>query len=164
PRRWRGTVPVQRDGEWGLSAEAASGKGAWRWRVSALADAPPVLTVAAPAGDLDLPTGSLIPYDLLAQDDLGLSSLALQFRKQAEEMKRADERQRDMAKQLDRAADETHQSISDAAERDAFRQDLTRKLREMSDLVRQIQSPEFKDALERMQKAIERMDRAEMER
>jgi hypothetical protein len=285
PRRWRGAVSVLRDGEWGLRAEAASGSGAWRWRVSALADAPPVLTVAAPVGDTDLPPGSRIPYDVLAQDDLGLASLQLQYRKQseqpwrdvplatfageprearvtaawdaaalallpgesgslrfvlrddnrfggpgiatspefrirfptltelyssiddrqeavqqtlqkaaeqarelqksldqlqrqqprpgvtappqherAEEMRRAAERQREMAKQLDHAADETRQSVSDAAERDAFREDLTRKLREMADLVREIQSPEFKDALQRMQKALERMDRQDMER
>lgn len=83
PRRWRGEVRLDADGEWGLSATASTGSATWRYRVTALADAPPLLVVARPEGDQDLPAGSQVPFDVLAQDDLGLSDLQLQYRKDA---------------------------------------------------------------------------------
>ncbi len=285
PRRWRGHVPVDADGEWTLRAESSTGGGTWRWRVSALADAPPVITVARPGGDQDLPSGSQVPYDVLVQDDLGLSDLRLQWRKEAtrpwtdvpiaafsgqpreahvaagwdagvlgllpgetgtfrfvvrdndrvggpgvatssefrlrfpsmadlyrgidqrqdraaqtlrqvadqarelqktldqlqrqqpragvqsppqyertEEMRKALERQQALAEQLEKAAAETHQAASDAAERQAFRDQLQQKMHEMSELMQQIQSPEFKQAMERMRQALEKMDRTATER
>lgn len=284
PRRWRGDVRIDADGEWMLSASASTGDASWRYRVTALADAPPVITVALPEGDMDLPAGSQVPFDVLAQDDLGLAELRLQYRKDAatawkdaplsafpaeprearvaaawdagalallpgesgafrfevrdnnriggpsravsrefrlrfpslsqlyasldqkqehvqqslqkvadqarelqksldqlqrqqprpgvqnspayertEEMKRALERQQEMSKQIDRAAEDVRQQMSNAAERQAFRDELQSKLKEMSELMRQIQSPEFRDALKRMQKALEQMDRQAME-
>lgn len=282
PRRWRGEVPVDRDGEWGLAARAAAGAGTFHWRVSALPDQPPVLSVALPAGDVDLPAGQQIPYDLLAQDDLGLTELRLEWRRDAagawtpvplatlrdqpreahlaarwdasglgllpggsvgfrfvafdndrfgrgraespefrlrfpslnelyaslddrqervqetlqkvadqskelqksldeiarqpqrgpstpqpfersEEMKRALARQQDLATKLDQATEQLRGSLSDAAERDAFRDELQRKLKEMSELLRQVQSPEFRDAVQKMQDALERLDRHAME-
>ena len=284
PRRWRGTVPVREDGAWSLRARAATGEGEYRYRVSALPDAPPVITVALPHGDQDLPAGSQVPYDVLVQDDLGLSDLRLQFRKDAaqpwadvplatfrdqprearvtaawdaaglallpgetgtfrfvvrdddriagpasatspefrlrfpsmaelyqsldqrqetveqslkqvaehaqelqrrldqlqrqqpragvatppqyertEELRKALERQQEISRQIDRASEDTRQSLSDAAERQAFRQDLQTKLREMSDLMKQIQSPEFRDAMQKMQDALAKMDRSTME-
>ena len=45
---------------------------AFRYKLSALSDAPPVLSVVLPAGDLDLPAGSLVPYDLIADLDQAL--------------------------------------------------------------------------------------------
>ena len=57
PRRWRGTVPVDADGEWELYARGTTGEGHFRYRLTAIPDAPPVLTVALPPGDLDLPAG-----------------------------------------------------------------------------------------------------------
>ena len=84
PRRWRGRLSRRRPTASGRCApRPRSGGGTSRWRVSALADAPPVISVARPAGDQDLPSGSQIPYDVLVQDDLGLSDLRLQFRKEA---------------------------------------------------------------------------------
>lgn len=83
PRRWRGEVRIDADGEWALAATASTGSATWRYRVTALADAPPVLTVALPEGDQDLPAGSQVPFDVLAQDDLGLAELRLQYRKDA---------------------------------------------------------------------------------
>ncbi len=284
PRRWRGEVRIDADGEWMLAATASTGEAKWRYRVTALADAPPVLTVAAPEGDLDLPAGSQVPFDVIAQDDLGLAQLRLQYRKDAaapwrdaplsafaaeprearvaaawdagafallpgetgtfrfevrdnnrvngpshavsrefrvrfpsltqlyesldqrqervqqslqkvadqarelqksldqlqrqqprpgvqsspqyertEEMRRALERQQQLSQQIDRAAEDMRQQMSEAAERQAFRDELQSKLREMSELMRQIQSPEFRDALERMKKALEQMDRRTME-
>ena len=81
----------------------------------------------------------------------------------SEEMRKALERQQELARQIDQAAQDTRQSLTDAAERQAFREDLQQKLREMSDLMRQIQSPEFHDAMKRMQEALEKMDAARME-
>ncbi len=85
PRRWRGSVTVDGDGTWELLARGATGEGRFRYRLSAIPDAPPVLTVVLPAGDLDLPAGQLVPYDVLAQDDLGVSELRLEWRKTAAE-------------------------------------------------------------------------------
>ncbi len=91
PRRWRGTVPVERDGSYELDARAATGAARFRYRLTVLADAPPVLTVVLPVGDLDLPAGQLVPYDVLAQDDLGVSSLRLEWRKAAGDLWREQE-------------------------------------------------------------------------
>src|SRR5262245_1395569 len=83
PRRWRGTVPVDGDGSWELTARGATGEGRFRYRIQAIPDAPPVLTVAVPAGDLDLPAGQQVPFDVLVQDDLGVAELRLEWRKDA---------------------------------------------------------------------------------
>lgn len=284
PRRWRGRVPVREDGEWSLRAESATGTGEYRYRVSALPDAPPVLTVVTPTGDLNLPSGSQIPFDVLAQDDLGLTDLRLQWRKEAsepwhdvplaafrgeprearvaadwdagvlallpgesgsfrfvvrdndrvggpasatspefrlrfpsmselyadidqrqenaqrslqqvaeharelqksldqmqrqqprpgvatppqferaEEMRKALERQRQLAQQIDQATQDAQRSMAEAAEREAFHQDLQQKMREMSELLRQIQSPEFRQTMQRMREALEKMDTPRME-
>jgi hypothetical protein len=72
------------DGEYELRASAASGAAKFRYHVSALPDAPPVLAVQAPLGDLDLPEGQKIPVAVLAQDDLGLARLRLQYRLDAD--------------------------------------------------------------------------------
>jgi len=283
PRRWRGAIPVAGDGGWELVARAATGEGRFRYRITAIPDAPPVLTVALPVGDLDLPAGQLVPYDVLVQDDLGVSELRLEWRKDAgspwneaalahfaeeprearaaarwdasplallpgesgvirfvafdnarpgprgramsgeyrvkfpslselyaslekrqedvskslekaaeqtrelqksldklqrqpqgpqrqspsfersEEMKRAAERQQDVAKQLDETAKQMSENLDRAAERQAYDEQLMRKLKEMSELLKDIQSPEFKEALKRMQEALQRMDRQQME-
>lgn len=85
PRRWRGTVPVASDGAWTLEATAPSGSSRATWSVRALADAPPIVLVASPESDTDLPAGQAVPYDVLVQDDLGLGALRLQWRKDAAE-------------------------------------------------------------------------------
>ncbi len=284
PRRWRGEVPIDGDGEYQLAAHSATGQGRKKYRITALADAPPVVTVADPLGDQDLPTGQNIPYDVQVEDDLGLSQLRLQYRKdagapwrdaplavfqseprearvsarwdaatmallpgevgtfrfevwdndriagrkrtvsaefklrfpslaelyqtlderqddvqkslekvaeqakelqksmdqmqrqqpqrnapqapqfeRAQEMKRAMERQMELAQKLDAAAEQMKRNIDEAAERQAFREELQDKLKQMSELLKEIRSEEFKDALERMQKAMEKMDRREIE-
>ena len=283
PRRWRGSVPVAGDGAWELLARAATGEASFRYRLSAIPDAPPVLTVALPAGDLDLPAGSLVPYDALVEDDLGVSELRLEWRKSAadpwqeqplarfgdeprearaaarwdasplallpgesgvlrfvafdnaqpgprgravsgeyrvrfpslsdlyasleerqegvakalekaaeqsrevqksleklqrqpqsqgrqspsfertEEMKKAAERQQSVAEKVNEAASQMRESIEQAAERQAFQEQLQQKLREMSEILKDIQSQEFKDALKRMQEALQKMDRRAME-
>jgi len=81
PRRWEGEIPVERDGEYALLAVAARGEGRFRYRITPLADAPPLLAVRLPGGDVDLPAGQQIPLEVFAQDDLGLTQLKLQYRK-----------------------------------------------------------------------------------
>ncbi|MBI1798090.1 MAG: hypothetical protein HYR73_00185 [Candidatus Eisenbacteria bacterium] len=281
PRRWRGVLPIDRDGEYAIAASARSGAARFHYTMRALADAPPVLAVRLPEGDQDLPAGQQVPLEVLGQDDLGLASLELEFHKEAaapwqraalarfarepreahvathwdagalgllpgetatfrfalydndaygrgvarsptytlrfpslaelyrnvgerqqasqgalekvadqsrelqkkldqlsrqaaanpsagsferrEEMKSALERQQDLSHRLDQASRDLHQSLEQAAERKAFNEELTRRLREMSELVNQIQSPEFRDALRRIQQALENMDRRALE-
>ena len=284
PRRWRGELPIDADGPYSLHASALNGAGTFRYRITALPDAPPVITVAQPSGDQDVPAGQAVPYDVLVQDDLGLGGLNLQFRKdaeqpwrnvpltnfagaprearvtaawdaaalallpgetgtfrfevrdndaarggnratsaefhlrfpsladlyekldqkqetvtkslehvaqqakevqksleqiqrqqpprgaepsqqfeRAEEMRKTLERQNDLSKQIDAAAQQMKDHVTDAAERQAFREELQQKLKEMSELLQKIQSQEFKDALKRMQDALKQMDKREME-
>ena len=284
PRRWTGEITLDRDGEYELLAVAASGRAGYRYRLTPLADSPPVLAVQLPAGDLDLPAGQQIPIAVLGQDDLGLSQLRLQYRKdpespwqalglarfdghpreaevhsswdasvlgllpgqtatfrfelednntltgpgravsptfelrfpglaelydqfdrsqgsvrqtlekaadqardlqqsldklsrqpprtnpesapsfeRSEELKSAVQRQQDLTKRIDQASDQLHQALDRAAERQAFNEELMSKLHEMSELVKQIQSQEFRDALRRMQEALENMDRRQLE-
>ena len=286
PRRWRGSVAVSGDGAWELRARAATGEGRFRYKLSAIPDAPPVITVVLPTGDLDLPAGQMVPYDVLAQDDLGVSELRLEWHKdagdpwheqplagfrdeprearatarwdasplallpgqsgvfrfvafdnsrvgargravsgeyrvrfpslndlyasldqkqdnvakaleraaeqtkelqksldklqrqpqtqnpqspqrpsfeRAAEMKRAAERQEAVAKQVNDAAKEMRESLEQAAERQAFQEQLQKKLKEMSELLRDVQSQEFKDALKKMQEALQKLDRRAME-
>ena len=81
PRRWRGTVPIEREGEWELAARTPTGSARFRYPVRPLADAPPVIAVRMPTGDLDLPDGQKIPLEIFGEDDLGLSSLELEMHK-----------------------------------------------------------------------------------
>ena len=287
PRRWRGEIALDREGEYELAARAAGatpGESRFRYRIHPLEDAPPVLVVRMPRGDVDLPVGQRVPLELIAQDDLGLARLMLQFRKDAdaawttlplaqfpggprealvrqawdvsplgllpgqtasfrlelldnkaiggpgralspvfelrfpsladlyeriderqgsaqktleklgeqsrelqktldklsqesrpspaqspafersEEMKSALARQQQLAESIDQTAQQVRESLQMASERQAFDQQLTRKLEEIAALVRQIESKEFKDALKTMREALEKMDRRELER
>jgi hypothetical protein len=287
PRRWRGEIALEREGEYELTARAAGGtpgESRFRYRIHPLPDAPPVLIVRVPQGDVDLPAGQQVPLEVIAQDDLGLSELRLQFRKDAgdawttlpltrfadrpreaqvgrtwdasalallpgqtasfrfellddnafggpgralspvfelrfpsladlyeriderqgnaqktleklgeqsrelektldklsresrpsptqtpgfersEEMKSALERQQQLGKSIEQTAQQVRESLQMASERQAFDQQLTRKLEEIAALVRQIESKDFKDALKKMREALEKMDRREMER
>ena len=284
PRRWQGEIPVERDGEYALHAVASRGEGRFRYRISPLADSPPLLAVRLPGGDLDLPAGQQIPVEVFAQDDLGLTQLKLQYRKDAagawtdvplarfparprearvasrwdasplallpgetaslrfellddnvvsgpgravsptfrlrfpsladlyqrmddqrgeaqstfekvtekarelqksldklarqtprvatpsnqsfersEEMKSALERQQELGQKIDDAAKQLNQSLEEANERHAFDEQLTRRMEELNALVRQVQSKEFREALQRMQEAMEKADRRALE-
>lgn len=284
-RRWKGEVPIEREGEYVLRADAPAGTGRYRYRITPLEDAPPVIVVHAPGGDVDLPAGQQIPVAVSAHDDLGLSELRLQFRKdptadwtnvplaafkahpreasvetrwdasnlgllpgqtaafrfelfddnavsgrgravsptfelrfpslaelydkidehqgrvqnnledvtqqvrelqksldklarqpniaqnrsnpsfeRSEELKSAVERQTDLNQRIEQAARELRQSLDHAAERQAFDDQLMRKLQEMSDLMNQVQSPEFQEALRKMREALEKLDHASLER
>ena len=284
PRRWEGDVPVERDGEYALRAVADRGEASFRYRITPLADAPPLIAVRLPGGDVDLPAGQRIPVEVFGQDDLGLTQLKLQYRKdpsdawtdlplarfgarprearveshwdasslallpgesasfrfellddntisgpgravsptfqlrfpsladlydkvdqkqgeaqatlekvaerakelqksldklarqvprpapptsqsfeRSEEMKSTLERQRELGQQMDDAAKQLRESLEQAAERKAFDEQLTRKLEELNQLMQQVQSKEFREALKRMQEAIEKMDRRALE-
>lgn len=285
PRRWSGEVPVAAGGAWTLEARAASGSARYRFPVDALADAPPLIAVRVPEGDVDLPAGQQIPLEVVGQDDLGLTELALEYRKdsaapwkpvplaafaarpreaevrarwdasplgllpgerasfrfvlyddnavsgrgraespafelrfpsladlyqrndetqrgvqstleqaadrvkelqkslekmerqqasraapqsanafeRSEEMRNALERQMELSKQLDEASRTLRESVEQAAERRAFDQELLRRMREMADLLQQIQSPELRRAMEKMQQALKDMDRRALE-
>jgi hypothetical protein len=281
PRRWRGVVPIDHDGSYAVIASSSAGRTQLSYSIHTLIDAPPVIAVRVPEGDQDLPAGQDIPFDVMGQDDLGLSTLDLEFHKDSgdawqhttvarfagepreahvvshwdastlgllpgetatfrfalydndafgrgvayspsytvrfpslaelyqhvgdqqqatqgslekvaeqsrelqkkldqlsrqaaatpnansferrEEMKSALDRQQDLSQKLDQASQDLKQSLEQAAERKAFNDELTRRLKEMAELTSQIQSPEFKDALQRIQKALENMDRRALE-
>jgi hypothetical protein len=284
PRRWRGEVPIEREGEYALAARAAGGASEFRYRIHPVADAAPVLVVRVPQGDVDLPAGQQIPLEVLAQDDLGLGELRLQVRRDAdapwttrplarfpnapreaayakpwdasalgllpgqtasfrlellddntvsgpgralspvfelrfpslaelyehvdqrqegaqrsleklaeqahelqktldkldrelrpsptqsqsfersEELKSALQRQEQISRALDEAAHQVQESAAEANERQAFNQEVGRKLQEIADLVRQIQSQDFRDALQRMREALAKLDQRSLER
>jgi len=284
PRRWRGEVPVRAPGEYQLAAVAPEGRTTVRYPIRPLDDAPPVISVRVPERDVELPAGQQIPLEVLAQDDLGLTELRLQYRKDAarpwanvplarfagepregqiashwdasslgllpgeqasfrfalydnnrvsgpgvslspvfelrfpslsemyrnldesqsnvqqtlekvaeqtrelqknlermerqapranttsqpsfersQEMKSALERQQQISQQMNQAVGELKKSLEQGTERDAFREELQRKLQEMAELMRQVESPEFREAMRKMQEALERMDRRAME-
>ncbi len=289
PRRWQGEIAVEREGEYTLTAAsragpAGPGRGRFRYRITPLPDAPPVIAVRTPAGDLDLPAGQQVPVEVFGQDDLGLSALELEYHKdpaapwarvplarfagqpreasvsaswdaavlallpgesatfrfalyddnavsgrgralsptfqirfpglaelyekvderqagaqstlekaaeqarelqksldrlarqptdatsqrapafeRSEELRSALERQQGVSQKIDQASGELRESLEQAAERQAFNETLTRKLREMSELMNQIQSPEFREALRRLQQAIQELDRRTLE-
>ncbi|HEY3214863.1 MAG TPA: hypothetical protein VGK93_00070 [Candidatus Eisenbacteria bacterium] len=292
PRRWAGDVSIDRDGEYVLGATAVRrtgwpngpGERRFAYRVTPVEDAAPVITVRVPEGDVDLPAGQRIPVEVLAQDDLGLSELKLQYRKDAAdpwtdmplagfparpreaqvttrwdaaplallpgesatfrfelfddnalsgrgravsptfelrfpsladlyqrvdrrqadaqttlekvaeqarelqksldklsrqpqppnsespqsfersaELKATLDRQQQIAQRIDEASQQLRESVEQAAERQAFEDQLMRKLRELNELMEQIQSREFKDAMRTMREALENMDRVQPE-
>ena len=278
-RRWEGVVVLEREGEYELHAVASAGEGRFHYRIQPLTDAPPVIAVRTPEGDVDLPNGQQLPLEVIGQDDLGLTELKLEFRKdpsgpwtttplarfaghpreaqvrsrwdasalallpgetatfrfvlfddgrnraesqvfelrfpsladlyeqidetqggvqktlekvvdqakelqksldklarqqprsqtaspafeRSEELKSNLERQQDLAKQLDQAAEGLRESLEKAGERDAFNDELERKLKEMAELMEQVQSKEFREAMKRMQQAMENLDKQALE-
>ncbi|NOT34590.1 MAG: hypothetical protein HOP12_10515, partial [Candidatus Eisenbacteria bacterium] len=286
PRRWRGEVAIDREGDYELAARLATAteSSRHRYRVTPLADAPPLISVRVPETDVDLPSGQQVPVDVMAEDDLGLSELKLQFRKRddqpwsdvplarfaarpreaaiasrwdaapvallpgeiatfrfvvfddntvsgrgmatsrsfelrfpslaelyekvddrqhdaqttlekaaeqarelqksldklarqaprtamptpqtqarAEELKSALQSQQEIARKIDDAAQSLQQTLEQSAERKAFDDQLMRKMRELQELMKEIQSNEFKDAMKRMQQALEQQDPSRLE-
>jgi len=284
-RRWEGEIPIERDEPWDLRATAAGGEASFRYRIQSLQDAPPVIAVRTPSGNVDLPAGQQVPLEVFGQDDLGLSELRLQYRKDPaapwtdlglarfdggprealvrkawdvaplallpgetavfrfelfdgnavsgrgravsptfelrfpsladlyesieesqsgvqhtlekaaeqarelqksidrmarqpasrmptetppsfehrEELRQNLERQQELGRQLDQASQQLQKTLDQAAERQAFEEELQRRLTEMSELMKQIESPEFKDAMKKMQEALENLDKRSME-
>ncbi len=81
PRRWSGTLAIEREGEWELAATTPAAAAHFRYAIHPIADQPPVIAVRIPTGDLDLPDGQAIPLEVLGQDDLGLSALELEVQR-----------------------------------------------------------------------------------
>src|SRR5262249_56802279 len=79
--RWQGQIAVLEEGPYWLDAVAPGGRASLRYRVTPLPDAPPVLAVRVPSGDVDLPTGQKVPLEVWGTDDLGLTELRLAYRK-----------------------------------------------------------------------------------
>lgn len=77
PKRWTGTFTVGAAGTLGLEAEVEGKTLRSNYRVQAIADQPPMLTVIEPEGDLDLPAGSRIPVWTVVSDDFGVTNLSL---------------------------------------------------------------------------------------
>ena len=71
PRRWRGEIAVRQAGEYELRARAAGGTGRFRYAVRPLADAPPLISVRLPEGDVDLPAGRRCPTRCWGRTTLG---------------------------------------------------------------------------------------------
>lgn len=81
-----------------------------------------------------------------------------------EEMQQALDRQQNLSQQIDQATQQLRESLTQAAERRAFDEQLTRKLQEVAQLLDQIQSKDFKDALQKMQQALQQLDRQQTDR
>lgn len=285
PRRWQGSIAIEREAGYELHAVAESGEGRFAYRITPLADAPPVLVVRTPEGDVDLPAGQQVGLEVLGQDDLGLSELRLEYRKdpaapwteqsmarfaarprdarvaarwdvsplgllpgevasfrfvlfddnavsgrgksvsptfelrfpsladlyekidekqdgalknlekvaeqaqelqkslekldrqqpqraspqspqgqqRSEELRSAVQRQQELGQKIEEAAKDLQRAVEHAAERQAFDEELTRKLRELNELLAQVQSQELREAMRRMQEAIEKMDHQALE-
>ncbi|MEK7329258.1 MAG: hypothetical protein AAB113_00505, partial [Candidatus Eisenbacteria bacterium] len=101
--------------------------------------------------------------DKLARQPARPAPQSSQAFERSEEMKSALERQQDLGQRIDEAAKDLRESLEQAAERRAFDEQLTRKLQELNELVQQVQSKEFREALKRMQEAMENMDRRVLE-
>src|SRR5262249_3949776 len=81
----------------------------------------------------------------------------------SQEVKNALDHQQEISQQMNKALGDLQKSLEQAAERDAFHEELQRKLNELAELMKQIQSEDFKNALRKMQEALEKMDRRAME-
>ena len=77
PRRFQGRFTVRGNGEYKVVATTKKETLAETYRIVALPDQPPLLTVIQPEGDIDLPEGQKIPVWAAATDDYGLARLTL---------------------------------------------------------------------------------------
>ncbi len=83
PRRWKGALTIAGDGTYDVSVATAKDRIAETYKIAAVADQPPLLTVIQPEGDLDLPAGQKIPVWAAGTDDYGLTRLTLVARTEA---------------------------------------------------------------------------------
>jgi hypothetical protein len=80
-----------------------------------------------------------------------------------EEVKSALDRQQDLSRQIEEASRRLREGLEQATERRAFDEQLTRKLRELAQVMEQIQSREFKEAMQRLKEALENTQRRPLE-
>ena len=71
-RRWSGETVLRADGEYEISVRDENGVTSESYRIEAIPDRPPVLTVLEPERSLDLPAGQKLPLAIAATDDYGL--------------------------------------------------------------------------------------------
>jgi hypothetical protein len=81
PRRFKGAMKVTRDGSYALEVKAGKETIRESYRIQAVPDQAPLLTVIEPEGDLDLPAGGRVPIWAAVSDDYGLGSLSLVWQK-----------------------------------------------------------------------------------
>lgn len=76
-----------------------------------------------------------------------------------EQMKDLAARQQELADKIDKLAESMDQSLDRMEQSEAFSPELMQKVKEISDLVKQIQSPSFKKQMDDLKRAMERLDR-----
>lgn len=76
-----------------------------------------------------------------------------------QEVQKLVEQQKELGKQLDEVTQSMEQSLRNMEENALFTPDMIEKLQQIRDLVSEIQSEEFHEYLEAMQKAVENLDR-----
>ena len=72
-----------------------------------------------------------------------------------EEVRSALDRQQELSRRVGEAAERLREGLGLAVERRAFDERLVTKLRELAEVMSQIESPEFRDALRRLQESLE---------
>lgn len=286
PRRWVGETILRVDGEYEIVVQDGENSARETYRMEAIPDRPPVLTVLEPQRSLDLPAGQKLPLSIAATDDYGLLDwhlivrlgadapemrekmpgwsgepnetqaaaiwdlsplgllpgqevtfflevrdndrvsgpkatrsppLVVRFpllseiyeeieaehataadqleraRRDAEELARqvedanreldrqrpgrqsgsswekqqaardVAERQQEIADRLSEMQESFERAAESAAEHDVFRQEILAKMQEIARLMRELESPELRDAMQKLQEAIENSDRRAME-
>ena len=284
-RRWVGETVLAGDRDYDLVIDDGGAGERHTYHVQTIADRPPLLSVSAPSGDVDLPPGGKVPLAASAADDFGLTDLSVAYEieggargrvpavrwpderkeatfegawdagglgllpgqaatfwlelrdndrvsgphvttsarfsirfptlsevydkiedqqtdaadkmkqaldqarelaKQTEELKRdlqqaprdrrsdagwdkrqeakeAAERQAEIAEKMQQVAEQLEQSNQQAAENQAYRDDILAKMQEISKLVRELDSPELKDAIRKLQESLQQVDPRRLE-
>lgn len=77
--------------------------------------------------------------------------------------KEAADRQQEIADKMQQVADQLEESARQGAENQAFQQEMLAKMQEISKLVRELDSPELKEAIQRLQQSLQQVDPRRME-
>jgi hypothetical protein len=84
-RAWVGETTIQGSRPYEITVRAGGVERTMSYRIEAIPDRAPLLTVVEPRGDLDLPAGQRITIAVSAADDFGLRDLTLVYERSAEE-------------------------------------------------------------------------------
>ncbi|HEV8480814.1 MAG TPA: hypothetical protein VGR66_08455 [Candidatus Eisenbacteria bacterium] len=77
--------------------------------------------------------------------------------------KEAADRQQEIADKMQQVADQIQESARQGAENQAFQQEMLSKMNEIANLVRQLDSPELKEAIQKLQQSMQQVDPRRME-
>ena len=77
--------------------------------------------------------------------------------------KEAADRQQEIADKMQQVADQLQESARQGAENQAFQQEMLAKMQEIAKLVRDLDSPELKDAIQKLQESLQQVDPRRME-